>query len=152
MNTIRILTIDDDLIVLATIKNIIDRVIDENKMNIEAHFCSTKKSGLDLFEKSLKTTEEYDLVFLDLSIDEMEDGFELIPVFKTHSPKINVVIITGSAHIGTLQRAKEAGADGYVKKPVVVLTNRITDIIQRTYKLRELEREFIKIAYDNENV
>lgn len=141
--TINTLIIDDDLIVQATIKSMLKKIEDTNSgiiMRIAPAY--TVSEALKNFENSINNTQTYDLILLDLSIDEINDGFDLIPVFKTHSPNTHVVVITASLdHSTTMARSLSAGANGYVKKPITTATKKFEDIITRIYKLRTLEAE-----------
>lgn len=147
---VKILTVDDDMVVLATIKNMIKSDFDDKPVEPVMDTAHNKEEAMKKFEESLRAKDYYDLVFLDLSIDEHHDGFDLIPVFKTHSPKTHVVIVTGSPHIRLLKKAKESGADGFVMKPVSSIVYKLNDIVCRTAKLKKLEEEFKEVAYDED--
>ncbi|MEP2772623.1 MAG: response regulator [Fulvivirga sp.] len=66
--------------------------------------------------KSKLTTNEYDIVFLDLNLPD-GIGFHLIDTVKGSNPKAKVIII--SAYDGNVerQRAISQGADYFIPKP-----------------------------------
>lgn len=144
---IKVLIIDDDLIVQATIKSVLKK-IQHSQPHItvsltEAHSIA---QALKCFEVSVTTGSKYDLIFLDLSIDEINDGFELIPIIKTHSKDTHVVVITASLnHSTTLGRSFSVGANGYIKKPITMANGKFEEILLRIAKLRNLEDEMRRL-------
>jgi CheY-like chemotaxis protein len=60
-----------------------------------------------------------DFVLIDLQMEEM-DGLELCEELRSYRPLDNTKIIMVSAHTGEVwkQKANEAGADGYIEKPI----------------------------------
>lgn len=148
---VRILTIDDDLVVIATLKNMINGIFEKDDVvDLTMDVSTTKAEAIEKLEASLISEEYYDLVFLDLTLENLNDGFDLVPVFKTHSPNSHIVIITGSPHISLLRKAKELKVDGFVKKPMTAAVHKLQEIVSRTARLKMLEQEFKDLAFDNE--
>jgi DNA-binding NarL/FixJ family response regulator len=56
-----------------------------------------------------------DVVLMDLSMPRL-DGFEATQRVRAEAPGTAVVILTGSLESGDLEKAREAGAAGYVTK------------------------------------
>ena len=56
-----------------------------------------------------------DVVLMDLSMPRL-DGFEATQRVRAEAPDTAVVILTGSLESGDLEKAREAGAAGYVTK------------------------------------
>jgi DNA-binding NarL/FixJ family response regulator len=56
-----------------------------------------------------------DVVLLDLSMPEM-DGLEALPAIRRVAPESKVVVLSGFANPGIVERALELGAVRYVKK------------------------------------
>ena len=143
---LKVLIIDDDLIIHAAIKSSADSV--DGSDNIIISSASTKESALTIFEQSVMSHKFFDLIFVDLSIDERNDGFELIPVFKTHSPTSNVVVITASPqHLVSTSRALGLGVQGYIKKPIAANGGKIKEIISRAIRMKVLESEMNKLKF-----
>lgn len=138
----KILTIDSDVVVLASIKNTITSIVKNKNMGVRCDSASSKEEAVLALEDSIKTGELYDLVFLDSSVDEMNDGFEIVPIFKVHSPRTSVVLVIGSLKIDVLKRAKDVGSDGCIRKPISSFSKKMSEIIFRMHHLRTLEREF----------
>ncbi len=68
-------------------------------------------SGLELVKQ-----QDFDLVFLDLKMPEM-DGAELFRQIKTIKPKLPVTIITGYPDSDMMARALAQGPFGIMSKP-----------------------------------
>jgi DNA-binding NarL/FixJ family response regulator len=56
-----------------------------------------------------------DVVLMDLSMPEM-DGFEATPLVREQAPAAAIVVLTGSDDPADQERARAAGAAGYVTK------------------------------------
>ncbi len=56
-----------------------------------------------------------DVVLMDLSMPEM-DGFEATPLVREQAPTAAIVVLTGSDDPADQERARAAGAAGYVTK------------------------------------
>jgi DNA-binding NtrC family response regulator len=60
---------------------------------------------------------DYDLLFLDLKIPEM-DGVELLKQIRTVKPEMPVMIITGYLESDLMMKALDYGPLGVMKKPL----------------------------------
>ena len=85
--------------------------------------------GLELLEEN----KNIGAVLMDMMMPEM-DGYEAIGKMKSNSmlQKIPVIAITAQAMTGDREKCLEAGADGYISKPVnvdelLVLLNKLID-------------------------
>ena len=72
-----------------------------------------------------------DVVLIDMMMPDM-DGYEAIPLIKAipHRKGLPVISVTAQAMVGDQEKCLEAGADGYISKPVdvdklLLLLNRI---------------------------
>jgi two-component system NarL family response regulator len=63
----------------------------------------------------LATELSPDVVLMDLSMPRL-DGFEATERVRASAPQTAVVVLTGSLDSGDIERAREAGAAGYVTK------------------------------------
>lgn len=85
------------------------------RKKFDVDFCDSKKSMNDLLEKKF-----YDAVIMDISLKDGNNGVELIKEIRNSSKRYDVPIICLSAHAyeENKRKAKEAGADVYLTKPV----------------------------------
>ncbi len=103
---IKILMIDDEIFARDAMAKII------SKKGFDVIVASTAEEGLKLFKE--KTP---DVVFLDVMLPDL-DGDNLHDYLKEIKKDIIVYYITGSELVFTPENAKNAGATGYLKKPV----------------------------------
>lgn len=145
MYELNILTIDDDRVIQKTLESLISANFIENEgfnRPVNTYCADTISMVRDVLKKSVIDNVYFDICFLDLSIEDRNDGFDLIPVIKHFYPSCLVVIVSGDTDMETLNRADAAGASGYIKKPFSSFSGRIIDIIQRVNRLREMETDF----------
>ena len=71
--------------------------------------------------KMLSSNKNVGVVLMDMMMPEM-DGYEAIGKMKSNTmlQKIPVIAITAQAMTGDREKCLEAGADGYISKPVNV--------------------------------
>lgn len=104
----KILIVDDDPSVCATMKYILDRAGNEVQTTLSA------SEALSLAQK-----DQFDLLISDLVMPE-QDGIELIRKIKNAFPRLPIVAMSGGARLGTpdtLSSALAAGADALLPKP-----------------------------------
>ena len=108
-NSMEILIIDDDS------KNIfaLSAVLKAKKLH-----CVSSQSAMEGF-KILEDNPNIGVVLMDMMMPEM-DGYEAIKKMKSSEKlkNIPVVAITAQAMTGDREKCLEAGADGYISKPV----------------------------------
>ena len=104
----RILVVDDDLSVQEMVKLMLQR---------NNHSVSTANNGFEGFESA--TSENFDLIIVDVMMPEM-DGYELTERLRAaeSTKDARILILTARAQPIDYQSAIEAGADGYLSKPV----------------------------------
>lgn len=120
----RILVIDDDRAVCATIEHILRREGDQ------VHIASSGSQAL-----AMAGEQPFDLVITDLVMPE-QDGATTIGKFKRAFPAIPVIAMSGGARLGTpdtLISAREAGADGILRKPFTIasLTSAVSAVLSK---------------------
>ncbi|MCE7060095.1 MULTISPECIES: response regulator [Dyadobacter] len=104
-------------------------IIDDDSRNIFALKATLKAKGFDCVSSSgaldaldlLRTNEAIDAVLIDMMMPEM-DGYEAIPIMKAieHRAGIPVIAVTAQAMVGDREKCLQAGADGYISKPIDV--------------------------------
>ncbi len=100
-------------------------IIDDDYRNIFALKMVLKAKGLSCrtafgFEEARKLLESglaIGLILMDMMMPEI-DGYQAIDILKKSGNSIPVIAITAQAMTGDKERCLEAGADGYVSKPV----------------------------------
>ena len=106
----RILIIDDDRAVQATIRLLLERA------GHSVVVASDGRNGIAIFE-----SEEFDLLFLDIFMPGM-DGFETMRVVHQQQPRIPIIVISGNpipsgSSANFLTMATKLGAVSSLQKP-----------------------------------
>jgi CheY-like chemotaxis protein len=102
----KVLVIDDDPVIGKSI----DRVLSSKGWAVV-----TAADGPEALTKI--ATEDYDMVFTDIKMPGM-DGVEVARRIKASRPWLPVVIITGYGSAENEAKAKEAGVEGFLRKPL----------------------------------
>jgi two-component system cell cycle response regulator DivK len=119
-----VLIVEDNLQNLLLISRLLDRI------GVPQY--EWKSSGWEIMEVA-KTMPRVDLVLLDLNLP-LEDGYEVLAKMRndSHFADALVVAVTADADKASMDRAKKAGFDGFLGKPIVVskFPSQIVDILQ----------------------
>jgi CheY-like chemotaxis protein len=102
----KILVVDDDPVVGTSFNRVLSR---------KGYSVITAHDAAEALEELRR--EEVDLVFTDIKMPGM-DGLQLAEKLKGRRPWTPVVIITGYGTAADEQRAKEAGVDAFLHKPL----------------------------------
>ena len=107
----KILIIDDDS------KNIFALSAVLTAKKYECVSAQSAREGLDI----LQAQPQIGVVLMDMMMPEM-DGYEAISVMKNagNLKQIPVIAVTAQAMTGDREKCLDAGADGYISKPVNV--------------------------------
>ncbi|MBC8512417.1 MAG: response regulator [Dehalococcoidales bacterium] len=121
----RILVIDDDEV----IRSLFKETLEEQGHTVVT--AGTSAEGIDRVKRW-----DFDLVFLDLKIPEM-DGAELIKQLKSINPKLPVTIITGYPDSDTMKKALREGPLGVMDKPfdaqdIIAAVNSFLHVTEKT--------------------
>ncbi len=102
-------------------------IVDDDARNIFALSAVLRASGMACISCAsageaidiLKTDEMVDVLLLDMMMPEM-DGYEAIPIIKTIPSRsgLPIVAVTAQAMVGDKEKCLDAGADGYISKPI----------------------------------
>jgi two-component system cell cycle response regulator CtrA len=119
---LRILLIEDDIIVTRGIEMILKRE------GFNVYTTELGEEGVDLAK-----LYDYDLILLDLSLPDMS-GTEVLRALRNAKVATPVMILTGSAEVETKVRSFGGGADDYLTKPFhhEELVARIHAIVRRS--------------------
>jgi len=102
----RLLLIDDDDHLCVYVKNFLE------KRKIIVLIANSGNEGIKLFQK-----ENPDLVLLDIKMADM-NGLDVLKQIKQLDPKSHVIMLTIASNDENKQKAKELGADGFIRKPI----------------------------------
>jgi len=120
-----ILVVDDDELIRSLFKETLEE---------QGHTVVAVGSGAEGIECIKRW--DFDLVFLDLKLPEM-DGAELLKQMRSAKPELPVTIITGYPGSEMMQRALKQGPFGVMNKPfgesdIVVVVNNFLSVRQRS--------------------
>ena len=102
----RVLIVDDDLLILKSLKMILE---------MEGYDVGTAQTGAEAITKS--QLERYDLALLDIKLPDME-GTELLTKIHRTTPTMVKIMVTGFPTQDNTIDAFNRGADTYLVKPV----------------------------------
>ena len=115
----RVLAVDDDADLLEVLQ-----------LALEQHgFDVVTACTLADAEAHLTSSEPFDAVLTDLSVEQHDDGLTFCREVRERAPNVGVLLLTGEVSMG--ERARNAGADAWLVKPV--------DIEQLIAALRRFE-------------
>ncbi|MBI9101712.1 MAG: response regulator [Spirochaetales bacterium] len=104
---INIAVVDDDLIIQELVKTVVGEA---------GWSCSVFENG-KLFVDSVKDASDFDVVFLDLVMPEM-NGFEVLHNLKQRGIKIPIIIFSALTKKETVAKAVSYGVKSYIIKPI----------------------------------
>lgn len=124
--TIRILVVDDDEAHAETVAEALGRV---------GYDCTVAAGG----REGLKRIEdgEYEIILTDLVMEPV-GGLEILARARQELPDAEVVILTGHATVRTAVAAMQAGASGYLQKPLDLAELRA--VVDKASKAQRLAR------------
>jgi len=133
----KLLVIDDEEYIGWVIKKAFEAT--EEKVSL----CFDGKSGLLEIQK-----ENYDLVFLDLRLPDI-DGMDLLLELKKQQPNLAVIIITAHGSIDTAIECMKRGAFDYITKPfdideLLLQAKKVTEMGKLKEEVKYLRSEMIK--------
>ena len=130
MNSARILVVDDERIVCAGCKKILDEAGYQVKTSLSA------RNALDMLNE-----EPFDIVITDIKMPELS-GIELLEIIRKEYPEITVIVITGYSTVETAVEAMKLGAFDYLPKPFT--SDRVILVIKKAVERKNLLAETIR--------
>jgi two-component system nitrogen regulation response regulator NtrX len=131
MNRDKILVIDDEASIRASLKGILE---DEG---YKVDTVETGEEGLDLVQ-----TQNFGLILLDIWLPGMS-GIDVLNKIKTSEDSPPVVVISGHGTIETAVKATKLGAFDFLEKPLSL--EKVVVTIQNALKQKRLEEENIQL-------
>ncbi len=117
-------------------------IVDDDTRNIFALSAVLKAKSFECVSclsaaeaiRIVKDDPQIDAVLIDMMMPEM-DGYTAIPLIKEvlSDKSIPVIAVTAQAMVGDRERCLEAGADGYISKPINV--DQLLSVLQQAVKL-----------------
>ena len=104
--TVRVLIADDHELFVDALRALL-----ETEQGIDV--VATAPNGLEAVERTVELEPE--VVLMDVSMPVL-DGFEATRAIRERAPGTRVLFVTGSNAEEDLERAREAGASGYISK------------------------------------
>jgi CheY-like chemotaxis protein len=102
-------------------------IVDDDPRNVFALSAVLKAKGFNVLKALgmheafaiLEKQHDVKVILLDMMMPDM-DGYQAIPLLKANADIafIPVIAVTAQAMVGDKERCLEAGADGYVSKPI----------------------------------
>ncbi|MGB0696180.1 MAG: response regulator [Rhodospirillaceae bacterium] len=123
MTQLSILVVDDSLIMQKKISTMVD--------GFGHHVIATAATGQEAIEKCAEYTP--DLVTMDITMPDM-NGIEATRKILAAHPDCTIIMVTSHGQESMVMEAIDAGAKGYVLKPVDKdkLANTINGVVNRT--------------------
>jgi DNA-binding response OmpR family regulator len=124
----RVHVIDDDPVV----REVLSRVLGEAGWTV-----TTAEDGRDAVADV--TREQPDVVLLDVTMPG-PDGWTVLGRLRSAAPSVRVVMLTGRTAHDDVVRARRAGADDFLAKPLDgdLLLERLTELLRRPAGERDL--------------
>ena len=69
--------------------------------------------------QTLAFVNEYDAIILDLALPD-RNGLTVLQALRKEGKSVPVIVLTGNTESATTVRSLDAGADDYIKKPIVI--------------------------------
>lgn len=134
----RILVVEDEHKIASSLKQGLEQ---------ELYVVDVAYNGLEGFD--LASSEEYDLIILDLLLPEM-DGTQLCIKLRENNIHIPIIMLTAKGQIGDKILGLNKGADDYMTKPFAFeeLLARIKALVRRPKQILKNVLEFKDLSLD----
>lgn len=109
---------NDDSTILIVEDNVSNFVLMARMLGHMGLHCEWKTSGFEVVEYA-DTLPRVDLILMDIRLP-YEDGYQALHKLRDHDDlsKIPIVAVTAYASEDQMRRAREAGFDGFIGKPL----------------------------------
>lgn len=134
MSNVRILVVDDEMIVCESCKRILEE---------EGYEMETALSGKEAFEKM--KANPFDIVITDLKMPEI-DGMEVLKRFRKEYPDATVIMVTGFSTVETAVEAMKLGAFDYIPKPFT--PDEVSIVVRKAIEQKSLLLENIYLRQE----
>ena len=111
MKTIKLLIIDDELVVQRSCIDIFNEKRSKHGIKYDVHAVSSADEALRILDK-----QRFDIVLTDLKMPGLS-GIELLPMIKASDPETVIIVMTGFSTVTTAVEAMNLGATDFIPKP-----------------------------------
>lgn len=111
MKTIKLLIIDDELVVQRSCIDIFNEKKSKHGIQYDVLAVSSADEALRILDK-----QRFDIVLTDLKMPGLS-GIELLPKIKAGNPETVIVVMTGFSTVTTAVEAMKLGATDFIPKP-----------------------------------
>lgn len=116
LHQMKVLVVDDNLLECEHAKLVLD------KMGIASDICLSGEQALHQIELKSARQEPYDLILLDFRMPK-QNGIEITRLIREkYGNEIIIFILTANSRDDVMEEASEAGADGFIEKPLFAST------------------------------
>ena len=153
LDAMDVLIVDDDEILLETAVDTLESI------GLSAEQASSGLEALSMIKHRQESGKNYDIVILDLKMPDI-DGIETIRRIRSEiSDNIPVLLISAYSWSDVEEQAKEAGANGFLSKPLFrsTLYDKINEVLGTKAKSTEPEDDYsdleglnVLVAEDND--
>jgi len=134
VSNVRILVVDDEMIVCESCK----RILEEEEYEVE-----TALSGKEAFEKM--KANPFDIVITDLKMPGI-DGMEVLRTFRKEYPDSIIIMITGFSTVETAVEAIKLGAFDYIPKPFT--PDEVSIVVKKAIEKKSLMLENVYLRQE----
>jgi len=127
------LIVDDDAIVCRHTKMILDEA------GFKSEFAESGISAVDMVTANHKAMRDYDLILLDWQMPDMDGIATAREIRKIVGPEVTIIIMTAYDWIDIEKKAREAGVDMFMKKPV--FASSVTKAFENVFKQKKCADE-----------
>ncbi len=153
LDPIDVLIVDDDDIMLQTAGQNLEA------LGASAHLARSGREALEMIEQKHSLGQDYDVVIVDWRMPEMDGPETIKQIRSTTDTGIPILLISSYDWSDIEDKAKEAGANGFVSKPLFrsTLYDKINSLIGKATVSHEPEDDYsdlqgmhILVAEDND--
>lgn len=129
--SLSILVVDDDESIRLYLKTLFQK-------NWEVFLAANEREAVNTL-----ANHAIDIIFLDIMLDQGEDGLILLKKFRSRNEDVDVVILSGVKDVKTVVHAIKEGATDYITKPIEKTELHLT--LDRVLNKRELRTRNITL-------
>lgn len=107
----KILVMDDNVSLLKLLKRLLEQ------LDFEVELAKEGAEAISVYKEEMKKGNGFDLILVDLIIDEGIGGIETIEVIRKFDPNVKAIVISGELPEEIKEDHTKYGFDSYLEKP-----------------------------------